>query len=96
MAIMEIIEKCSTGKCLHAIFNYCNDGAISWYDFTVAIKALTGSTCIINPIPTSDYPTDAKRPHYSALDTTRFRETFHKDIPGWRESLEKCLVRLNQ
>jgi dTDP-4-dehydrorhamnose reductase len=73
------------------VFNYCNEGIISWYNFAVAIKELTGSNCMVNPIPTLQYPTPAKRPQYSVLDTTKIKGAFDMVIPGWKESLVKCL-----
>lgn len=90
-AIMEIIEKHSTFNIQYSIFNYCNEGVISWYDFALAIKELTGSNCSVNPIPTSQYPTPAKRPHYSVLDTGLIKQTFSITIPAWKQSLQKCL-----
>lgn len=93
-AVMEIIEKCSIFNIQHSIFNYCNEGVISWYDFALAIKELTSSNCIVNPIPTSQYPTPAKRPHYSVLDTGLIKKTFDITIPVWKQSLEKCLQLL--
>lgn len=89
--IMKLVEDPSAPS---GIFNYCNEGAISWYDFAIAIKELTGSPCQVNPIPGSAYPTPAKRPHYSVLDTTRIRQQLHINIPGWKQSLEKCLGRM--
>lgn len=93
-AVMEIIEKYSTFNIQHSIFNYSNEGVISWYDFALAIKELTRSNCIVNPIPTSQYPTPAKRPHYSVLDTALIKKTFGITIPEWKQSLEKCLQLL--
>ena len=96
--IMEIIKKYSmfpqgpAGNVQYSIFNFCNAGAISWYQFALAIKELSGSTCIVNPIPSSQYPTPAKRPQYSVLDTTKIKDTFVVTIPGWKESLKKCLM----
>ena len=92
-AILQIIsrfEKPSSG-----IYHYSNQGLISWYDFARAIKEISKSNCIVNPIETAAYPTPAKRPHYSVLDTTKFRETLGINIPGWKESLEKCMALLN-
>ena len=91
-AIMEIIagENVTPG-----IYNFANHGIINWYQFAVAIKELTGSNCIVNPIPTSQYPTPAKRPAYSVMDTTKIRQTFNVVIPEWKESLKKCLQLLN-
>jgi dTDP-4-dehydrorhamnose reductase len=73
------------------IYHYSNQGRISWYDFAVAIKELTGSSCTVNPIPSEQFPTPAKRPSFSLLDTTKIRTVFQCSIPSWKESLEKCL-----
>ena len=76
------------------IYNYCNEGVVNWYEFASEIKILTGSECIIEPITSADYPTPAKRPLYSVLDTTKIRMTFGLDIPTWKESLETCVALL--
>jgi dTDP-4-dehydrorhamnose reductase len=92
-AIMRIIENNNAGKA-KGIFHYSNEGQISWYEFAQAIKELTGSKCAVNPIPSSAYPTPAKRPQYSLLDKTRIRTVFGIDIPHWRESLRVCVKKL--
>ena len=76
------------------IYNYSNEGIISWYDFAEQIKELSGSSCKVNPIPTSDYPTAAKRPAYSVLDNSKIQETYNIRIKGWKESLAECIGRL--
>jgi dTDP-4-dehydrorhamnose reductase len=76
------------------IFNYSNEGEISWYEFTLAIKELLGSSCKVNPIPTSQYPTPAKRPHYSLLNKTKIKTAYGLVIPQWRESLGRCIERI--
>jgi dTDP-4-dehydrorhamnose reductase len=98
-AIMAIIQQNPVAVIPHSpitphntIFNYCNQGIISWYQFALAIKELTGSNCIVNPILTSQYPTPAKRPQYSVIDNGLIKNTFGIAIPEWKESLEKCLV----
>lgn len=94
-AIMQVIESAGfTKKNRPSIFNYSNEGIISWYDFAVAIKELSGSNCKVNAIPTLQYPTPAKRPHYSVMDTTLIKNTFGVTIPFWKDSLEKCLQLL--
>jgi dTDP-4-dehydrorhamnose reductase len=93
--IMKFVERIQQGKELSGIFNYCNEGIITWYQFAEEIKSLTNSNCIINPIPTSSYKTAAKRPQYSVLDTSKIKQTFQISIPGWKESLEKCIGILN-
>lgn len=92
-AIMHIINN-NNASGAKGIFHYSNEGQISWYEFAQAIKELTGSSCAVNPIPSSQFPTPAKRPQYSLLDKTRIRSVFHVEIPDWRESLEVCVNKL--
>ncbi len=73
------------------IYNYCNHGITNWHLFATAIKEFTVSNCIINPIPTTQYPTPAQRPAWSVLDTTLIQNTFDIAIPQWQESLKNCL-----
>lgn len=78
------------------IYHFSNEGACSWYDFTVAIHRLAGITsCKVKPIHTADYPTKAARPHYSVLDKTKIKNTFHIEIPHWETSLKRCISQLS-
>jgi dTDP-4-dehydrorhamnose reductase len=76
------------------IYNYSNEGQISWYEFALAIRDAIASPCTVNPIPSSQYPTPAKRPHYSLLDKSLIRQTYRLTIPDWQPSLITCLGRL--
>ena len=76
------------------VYHFSNDGIISWYDFAVTIRDIKKLNCIINPIPTSSYPTPAKRPAYSGLDKTKIVNTFNIQLKSWKESLNKCLQQL--
>lgn len=74
------------------IFHYANSGVASWYDLAMAINELTQSKCIIRPIPTSSYPTKAKRPHYSVLSTEKIQSQFCLSPPKhWRIALAETL-----
>ncbi len=73
------------------IYHFCNMGTISWYDFAVEIKKLINSNCKIDPIATSQYPTPAKRPAWSVLDTEKIQKTFGIKLKDWKESLRTCL-----
>lgn len=90
-ACLDII---ASGKWQAGIYHYSNSGKISWYDFAEAIKEMIGSKCIVHPIPTTDYPTPAKRPKFSLLDTSKIKEVFDVNIPEWRRSLQLCVRRL--
>lgn len=77
------------------IYHFTDEGACSWYDFTKAIHRIAGiEGCAVNPILTDDYPTLATRPHYSVLDKTLIKKTYGIKIPHWEESLQKCLLRM--
>jgi dTDP-4-dehydrorhamnose reductase len=73
------------------IYNFSNEGEISWYEFALAIKELGSFDCEISGIPSSAYPTPAKRPQYSLLDKTKIKSTFGVVVPDYKVSLEKCM-----
>lgn len=87
-AIAQILSK---DKLTYGIYNYSNEGECSWFDFASKIKELTNSSIKINPIPTTSYPTPAKRPAYSLLDKTKIKQTYAIEIPNWEDSLAKEL-----
>ncbi len=91
-AIFKIIF--SSKEFIPGIYNYSNQGVISWFDFATAIKEIGGYNCQVNPIPTSAYPVPAKRPNYSILITEKIESTYGIVIPNWRTSLENCMALL--
>ncbi len=78
------------------IYNYSNEGNISWFDFAKEIRNIAGLTCIINPVDTAGYPTPAKRPAYSVLDKHKIISTFDINTIPWEISLRKCIDLLHQ
>lgn len=96
-AILQIIshDQMSIDNWKPGIYHYSNEGVISWYDFAVAIKELSGSACRVNPIPTSQYPTPAKRPAYSVLDKAKMQQVFGVRLKDWKESLMRCVNNMN-
>ncbi len=93
-AIMQMIVS-GQSSTVSGIFHYSNTGIINWYEFAVAIKEISNSNCKVNPILTSQYPTPAKRPHYSVLDKTKIQATFNIPLRDWKESLRKCISKLS-
>jgi dTDP-4-dehydrorhamnose reductase len=73
------------------ILHYANKGICSWKEFAEAIVNTFGSETKVLGVSTSDYPTLAKRPKYSILDTERIEKVLKIEIPLWNESLKKCL-----
>ena len=89
--IMQII---TSGPWQAGIYHYSNEGIISWFDFALQLKKLSGSLCKINPISTPPHRTGAKRPAYSVLDKTKIQQVFGCSIKNWKDSLASCLTRM--
>lgn len=78
------------------IFHFANEGVCSWYDFTKEIARQSGHTaCRILPCHSNEYPSPVKRPAYSVLDKTKFKNTFHQEIPYWTDSVAVCLKNIS-
>jgi len=93
-AILNIVPQISNNKV--EIYHYSNEGVLSWYDFAKEIMRMAKLECIINPIETKEYPTPAKRPHYSLLNKSKIKEDFTIAIPYWKDSLDECLRRMGE
>ena len=89
--IMQII---SSATWQPGIYHYSNEGIISWFDFALQLKKLSGSLCIINPVSTPPHRTEAKRPAYSVLDKTKILKVFAISLNNWKDSLAACLLKL--
>lgn len=82
------------------IYHWSDEGVTSWYDFAQAIQSLAlakgmlTKSIPIKPIPSSAYPTPAKRPHYSVMDKTLTRETFSIAAQHWQAQLSLMLDEL--
>ncbi len=75
----------------YGIYHFTNEGVISWYDFTEEIKDIAGLSCLIHPIPSSQFPTPAKRPSYSVLDKKSLVQDYGIKLKDWKESLRECM-----
>ena len=83
---------------LNGVFHLSGAGEASWAEFARAIfdeaEALGRPRVEVVPIPTSQYPTPARRPANSRLDLTRLRQVFGVSPPMWRTSLHVCVARI--
>lgn len=73
------------------IYNYSNEGEISWYEFVLSIKEIGGFECEVKGIPSSSYPTPAKRPAFSLLDKTKIKKVYGIKVPDYKVSLAVCM-----
>jgi len=98
-AILQIIVNClqngnRESNWIPGIYHFSNEGTISWYDFAVAIKEMTGSSGTIHPVSTAEFPTEAKRPAYSVLHKTKIQKTFQLVLKDWKTSLQTCIDKM--
>lgn len=89
IALINIVE---SSKWVPGIYNFSNEGEISWYEFALAIKELGDYKCNVGGIPTSAYPTPAKRPKFSLLNKEKIKSIYNLDVPDYKESLKKMFV----
>ena len=73
------------------IYNFSNEGVCSWYDFADEIFKQKRIRIDLKSIPSSSFPTPARRPSFSVLDKTKIKHTFKIEIKTWQTSLRECL-----
>ena len=90
-AIFDIIQNLEKK---YGIYHFSNEGVTSWFDFAKAIFNFSETKVKVNPIPTSAYPTKAKRPHFSVMDKSKIKADYNIEVPYWLDSLAKCINEL--
>ena len=86
-----ILEMLSDGKAMYGVYHFSNKGAATWFDFAQAIIELHGLEDEVKVGKTDYYPTFAKRPKYSVLDTSKISKYLRQPIPEWRQSLQELV-----
>jgi dTDP-4-dehydrorhamnose reductase len=95
-AIRDLLEAAAPA----GIYHWADLGTASWYDFAVAIqdealeRGLLPRAAAILPIATSEYPTKARRPAFSVLDTRATRAIVAGPAVHWRHNLRMMLDEL--
>lgn len=90
--LMKIIKFCHTERSRSAspkygIYNFSNEGQCSWYDFAKQIFEVNNIDINLQPIPTSSFPTPAKRPVFSVLDKSKIKSVFGIEIKSWEATI---------
>ncbi|WP_254945906.1 dTDP-4-dehydrorhamnose reductase [Cyanobium sp. AMD-g] len=94
-ACWRVIARGASGR-----HHWSDCGAASWYDFAVAIGAQAAARGLINtparvkPITTADYPTPARRPAYSLLETSTTRHALELEGQHWQAALAEVLAQI--
>lgn len=97
LAILLLIERGqqrSTQKTV--LYHYANQGVASWYDLAQATIEMSNNTCNVIPISTEQYPTLAKRPSYSVLNSEKIEQQLQMTAPYWRDSLKQCIQQITK
>ena len=89
------IKAVAKPKAKSGVYHFCNSGETSWAGFAEAIFKQANLPTKVTPITTAEYPTPAKRPANSRMNTTKFSATFGWDaIPSWQDGLKRCMTSL--
>jgi len=84
--ILDLLARDATG-----LFHMVNNGSTTWYGFASELFRAAGIDMTLKPIPTTDYPTPARRPSYSVLATTKFTTTTGSRPPSWQSGIAAYL-----
>lgn len=93
-ACFELLNKTATLSRKGKLYHFTNSGTCTWYEFAQQIFKESGSSCRAIPIPGSEYPTPAKRPSFSVLDTQKIQKDFELSIPDWKDALHRCIQKI--
>jgi dTDP-4-dehydrorhamnose reductase len=77
------------------IYHYSSEGVITWFDFANEIASLLHTSCVVKPTTTENFPTPAKRPHYSVMDKSKIQKNYGIALKDWKESLQECMRKLS-
>lgn len=93
-ACLQIAEQLIADPSKSGTYHYGGAPDVSWADFARAIFDQAGRAVTVTPIPTTDYPTPAKRPLNSRLDCSATKQAFGIPRPDWRDGLNTILQEL--
>ena len=95
-AVLTIARRLHEGSAPGGTWHFSGAPDVSWADFARAILAQAGLACTVRDIATSAYPTPARRPANSRLDSTSFAATFGVARPDWHAGLAQVVRELRQ
>jgi dTDP-4-dehydrorhamnose reductase len=97
-AILAVDDALAKGQNLGGIYHFAGTGATTWHGFAEAIVAaqapFTGKSPPVAAIGTADYPTPARRPANSELDSSAFARAFGTRAAPWRQRVTETVERL--
>lgn len=95
--MVRYLHECENGHpALSGIYHFTNEGVASWYDLVHAVFEMAHLPARLLPIPTTAFPTPARRPSFSVLNKEKIKGTLNLPIRHWREALAECLKRIEE
>lgn len=95
-ALWRMASAFAAGQGATGTYHFAGAPDVSWADFAREIFAQAGCSVTVEDIPTSSYPTPARRPANSRLDCSRVSQAFGIDRPDWRPGLARVLEELKE
>ncbi|MDD2882562.1 MAG: dTDP-4-dehydrorhamnose reductase [Rhodoferax sp.] len=98
-AIRQLVQSGAKAAELAGIYHLVASGTTTWFDYAKhvldqaeqALPAIKIKATEVLPVPTSAFPTPAKRPHNSRLDTSKLQRTFALTLPAWQSGVNRML-----
>lgn len=78
------------------IYHLCSQGKITWYEFAKEIFEQSGTQINLKPVGSSEFPTKAKRPAFSLLNTQKISNIPGVSLIDWKEGLTNLLAELKE
>ena len=94
MATIQLLIAINAGATIKGVYHYANTGETTWFAFAEKIKELAGLECNLSAISSDQFPTPAKRPFYSVLDTHKIEKDLGIQSPNWEMALKQCIQQL--
>lgn len=79
----------------YGVYHAAGGGECSFAALAQAVMHLTGSPCRVNPIPSSDYPSAARRPLNSRLGMRSLDQAGFARLPHWEDALQRYLRQMH-
>lgn len=96
--VIKVATALKRGEGASGVFHMTAQGEATWADFARAIFSAASergmASAQVDDIPTSAYPTPARRPANSRLDCGRIQDVFGVALPHWRDGLGRCLDQI--
>jgi len=89
-AILELVSRHAP----YGTYHFSNSGHTTWYGFAHEIFVQTHQIEQVQLAETTDYPTFAKRPAYSVMDTDKITQTLKQPIRSWQDALADVIKQL--